>query len=165
MQNGRPRVLVSACLMGRPVRYDGSAKSIEAKCLARWSDQGRLISVCPELLAGLPTPRPAAEIYGVGGGNAVLSRASCIIEADGSDVTGLYLRGAEAALAAAAQQDCKYALLTDGSPSCGSSFIYDGNFCGNRLAGAGVTTAILRRHGIEVFSQNEIDKLIVAMDA
>lgn len=158
------KVLVSACLLGRPVRYNGSAKTVEDALLDRWISEGRVVSVCPEVMAGLPTPRPPAEIANGASGAAVIERVGRIVEADGNDVTEAYLAGAHIVLEHAARHDCRYALLTDGSPSCGRSFIYDGSFQGRRVDGEGVTAALLRQHGIVVFSQAEISSLAAALD-
>lgn len=158
------KVLVSACLMGRPVRYNGSAKTLQDALLDRWISEGRVVSICPEVMAGLPTPRPPAEIANGESGAAVLKRGGHIVEADGNDVTEAYLVGARIALAHAVGYGCRYALLTDGSPSCGGSFIYDGTFKGQRIDGEGVTAALLRQHGITVFTQTEISSLAAVLD-
>ena len=55
------RLLVSACLLGQPVRYDGQSKPVPDARLERWATEGRLVPFCPECAAGLPTPRPPAE--------------------------------------------------------------------------------------------------------
>lgn len=60
------------------------------------------------------------------------------------------------ALSAAREAGCQAALLTDGSPTCGSQFVYDGSFRGRRKAGAGVAADLLRAHGITVFSDGQI---------
>lgn len=158
------KVLVSACLLGRPVRYNGSAKTLEDALLNRWVSEGRVVSVCPEVMAGLPTPRPPAEIANGESGVAVIQRDGRIVEVDGNDVTDAYLAGARSALEHAVRHDCRYALLTDGSPSCGGSFIYDGTFEGRRIDGEGVTAALLRQHGIAVFTQTEISSLAAVLD-
>ncbi|STV62642.1 Purine nucleoside phosphorylase [Klebsiella pneumoniae] len=80
---------------------------------------------CPELAAGLPTPRLPAEILGGTGGDVLAGRAR-IVESDGRDVTGHYQLAAWLALSAAREAGCQAALLTDGSPTCGSQFVYDG---------------------------------------
>lgn len=156
----KARILVSACLLGRPVRYDGSAKTLVHSALERWSAEGRLIAICPELAGGFATPRPAAEIEGGACGLDVLSGRARVIEAGGRDVTGLYIDGAKAALVLARASDCRFALLVDGSPSCGSRFIHDGAFAGQRHAGAGVAAALLRENGVEVFAESEIEALL-----
>ncbi|MGX9576532.1 DUF523 domain-containing protein [Mesorhizobium sp. f-mel] len=153
------KILVSACLLGRPVRYNGLAKLVEHSALDQWRREGRLVGTCPELEAGFSVPRPPAEISSVRGGQAVLAGSALVFEATGADVTGLYVAGARAALALARRHDCRFALLVDGSPSCGSGFIYDGSFEGRKRLGAGVTAALLRENGIEVFAETEIDML------
>ncbi|MDN5926184.1 MAG: DUF523 domain-containing protein [Hyphomicrobiales bacterium] len=153
------KILVSACLLGRPVRYNGSARTVAHPALERWRQEGRLVSICPELTAGFSVPRPPAEIAEGRSGEAVLSNGARVIEATGADVTDLYVAGAQATLALAREHDCRFALLIDGSPSCGSGFIYDGAFAGRKHVGAGVTAALLRQHGIEVFAETEIDAL------
>jgi uncharacterized protein YbbK (DUF523 family) len=121
------KILISACLLGQPVRYDGTDKATSHELIERWQQDDRLIPICPEVDAGLPTPRPAAEIRG-GDGYDVLKNVARIIDRTGADVTASYLRGAELAVDLALSNNCRHAILTDGSPSCGSSFIYDGNF-------------------------------------
>ncbi|MBB2913102.1 uncharacterized protein YbbK (DUF523 family) [Streptosporangium becharense] len=150
------RILVSACLMGRKVRYDGAAKTSGDALLAAWREEGRLIPFCPEVEGGLPVPRPAAEIENGAGGAAVLAGAARVLTTEGSDVTGAFLAGAQAALAVARSFDVKVAILKEGSPSCGSLTVYDGTFHGNRMPGRGVTSALLELHGVAVFGEDRI---------
>ncbi|MGW0447019.1 DUF523 domain-containing protein, partial [Streptosporangium sandarakinum] len=150
------RILVSACLMGRRVRYDGAAKTSDDALLAAWRKEGRLIPFCPEVSGGLPVPRPAAEIEGGAGGAAVLDGAARVLTAAGADVTGAFLAGAHAALEAARASGVRLAILKEASPSCGSLVVHDGAFGGGRVPGDGVTTALLLRHGIAVFGEDRI---------
>ncbi|WP_024550062.1 DUF523 domain-containing protein [Siccibacter turicensis] len=152
------KILVSACLMGHAVRYNASSKTLLSDSLVRWRDEGRLVVHCPELAAGLTTPRLPAEIVGRDG-DAVLDGNAAIVESDGRDVTPHYQLAAWLALDAARSAGCRFALLTDGSPTCGSETIYNGQFIGQRKPGSGVASALLRRHGIEVFSEAQIDLL------
>ena len=159
-----PRVFVSACLIGRPVRYDGRGKPLDDPHLARWQAEGRVVAICPEVTAGFATPRPAAEIADGAEGADVLAGRARVVDSAGSDVTTLFIAGAEAALAAARAADCRHALLIDGSPSCGSGFLYDGTFTGTRHPGAGVTATLLRQNGIAVFAPAEIEALADELD-
>ncbi|MGS0894761.1 DUF523 domain-containing protein [Burkholderia stagnalis] len=154
-----PKILVSMCVVGHPVRYNGSARTAEHEALERWRREGRLVPVCPELAGGLTVPRPAAEIANGESGRRVLSGAARIVDVNGTDVTASFVAGAQIALALARAHACRFAILADGSPSCGSTFIHDGSFANRRHAGAGVTAALLREHGIEVFADTEIDAL------
>ncbi|MBB3975825.1 uncharacterized protein YbbK (DUF523 family) [Rhizobium azooxidifex] len=160
------KILISACLMGLPVRYNGSARPLLHEAVARWKEEGRLVTFCPELAGGFSVPRPAAEIARAMDGNAVLDGTARVVEQSGRDVSDGFVEGARRALEIAQANGCRHALLIDGSPSCGSGFLYDGSFSGKRHAGEGVTAALLRRHGIAVFSDREVDRLaaVLAMD-
>jgi uncharacterized protein YbbK (DUF523 family) len=144
------KVIVSACLLGAPVRYDGRDKLCLHPVLQRWIEEGRVVSACPEVLGGLETPRPPAEIVFADGARRVITR-------DGCDVTHAFEEGARAAAGLAAMHEVRVAVLKSGSPSCGTSFVYDGTFSGARVAGEGVTTSLLRSRGIAVFSEEELD--------
>lgn len=162
------RILVSACLLGAPVRYDGRGKPLQSDHLTRWRAEGRIVPFCPEVAAGLATPRPPAEIVGDGmdlGGGAVLDGRATVRTSDGADVGAAFRAGAEAALRLARAEGCRFALMIDGSPSCGPDSLYDGTFTGRRVAGAGVTATLLARAGIAVFSPARIDDLAAAIGA
>jgi uncharacterized protein YbbK (DUF523 family) len=150
------RILVSACLMGRPVRFDGRAKTSDDELLATWRAEGRLVPFCPEVEGGLPVPRPPAEIEGGVGGSAVLAGAARVRTPTGLDVTNAFLAGAHAALDIAQAMGIRVAILKEGSPSCGSLRIHDGLFRGSTVPGHGVTTALLQAHGIAVFGEDRI---------
>ncbi|AJJ10734.1 hypothetical protein CH64_618 [Yersinia rohdei] len=157
MESKPVRILISACLMGKPVRYNGTALAVGDEIVQRWQDEGRLVLVCPELAAGMPVPCPPAEIQ-QGNGEAVLQGQARVIEQWGNDVSREFLQGAYHALEMAKKHQCQVAILTEGSPSCGSSYIYDGHFSGTQRTGQGVTTALLRRHGITVFSHHQLEQ-------
>ncbi len=150
-----PRVLVSACLLGEPVRFDGAGKPCADAVLRDWLMAGWVVGLCPEMAGGLPVPRPAAEIGGPGGGGAVLAGAASVRTQSGVDVTAAFVRGAQAALACVRAHRIRVAVLKEGSPSCGSSHIHAGRFDGQRLAGEGVTAALLRQAGVQVFSETQ----------
>lgn len=161
------KILISACLMGLKVRYNGSEKMDMAHQLSRWQQEGRLVIHCPELAAGLPVPRAAAEILQADGKAVMQGRAS-LVDITGQEVTGHYQLAAWMALRAAQEAGCTAARLTDRSPTCGSSSIYDGSFSGRLKPGMGVAAALLSRHGIQVFAEHEINSLaawIAARDA
>ncbi|MFC4531250.1 DUF523 domain-containing protein [Sphaerisporangium dianthi] len=158
------RILVSACLVGRPVRFDGRAKTLDDTLLARWRAEGRLVAFCPEVEGGLPVPRPPAEIEGGAGGAAVLSGVARVLTPDGADVTRHFLAGARSALDVARSTGIKLAVLKEGSPSCGSLRIHDGAFRGRVTPGAGVTAALLEAHGIRVFGEDRLAEAAACLD-
>lgn len=159
-----PKILISACLLGRPVRYDGKGKPLADPRIERWKAEGRLVGFCPEQAGGLPTPRPPAEIEGGMSGEDVLAGRARVMEVTGGDVSAEFVEGGKKAVAFAQEQGCDAALLIDGSPSCGSGFIYDGSFSGTRHPGFGVTAALMRRAGIKVFSYRELERLAAHID-
>ncbi|GAA4103740.1 DUF523 domain-containing protein [Actinomadura miaoliensis] len=153
------KILVSACLLGSRVRYDGGAKRVDDRLLERWREEGRLVSFCPEVSGGLPVPRPPAEIVGSGpsaDGTAVLDGTAQVVTDAGTDVTESFVRGARLALEAARRSGARLAILKEGSPSCAGHRIYDGTFSGTTTPGVGVTTALLERAGVRVFNEDEL---------
>lgn len=144
------KILISACLLGERVRYHGGDARIEHPMLPRWHAEGRLVPICPEVVGGLTTPRPAAEITTTASGRRVLTMA-------GQDVTRAFEYGAEVAAAACAAGAIRIAILKDGSPSCGSRSVFDGSFSGRRVAGLGITAVRLAAAEVKIFSESEID--------
>ena len=152
-------ILMSSCLAGFAVRYDGRAAT---NSIASWLvSRGQAIAACPEVMAGFPTPRESAEIIG-GTGADVLDGTARIITRSGTDVTDKFLAGANMTLAIALKQNVRAAFLKDKSPSCGSKTIYDGSFSGAKLPGMGVTAALLERNGIFVFPDSALTVSTVA---
>lgn len=112
---------------------------------------------CPELAGDLAVPRPAAEING-GSGSDVLDGNATVVTSDGDTVTENFLRGARETLAFALQNKVTMAILKQRSPSCGSREIYDGRFANRRIPGEDVTAAFLRRNGIAVFDETQLQR-------
>ncbi len=150
-------VLVSTCLIGSPVRYDGSHKRSGSEVLQRWLSEGRVVPVCPEVAGGLPVPRPPAEIAGGAGGAAVLAGWAKVVDPSANDLTAVFMAGAMHALDLARSKGIRIAVLKEGSPSCGSSQIHDGTFSAKRVHGQGVTAALLTSAGLHVFSEEQFD--------
>ncbi len=157
------KILVSRCLLGHRVRYDGGASGPFDQ-LQRWIDEGRVVPLCPEVAGGLPTPRAAGEIPG-GQGGEVLDGQAAVITTEGEDVSAQFLSGAYQALELVQQHDIRIAVLKANSPSCGNLLTYDGTFSGVKVTGEGVTAALLRRHGVRVFSELELANAAQALAA
>jgi uncharacterized protein YbbK (DUF523 family) len=149
------KVLVSSCLLGKRVRYDGKALTVSDKIIGEWQRSGRLVSVCPEVDVGMSVPRPPAEIRG-GDGYGVFAGSAYVVDDTDIDVTAYFKKGAHVALEICKKHNIKIAVLTENSPSCGSATIYDGSFTGRTIDGIGVTAALLKKNGVEVFSQYSI---------
>lgn len=148
------KILVSRCLLGHRVRYDGGASG-PFDLLEQWIEEGRVVPLCPEVAGGLPTPRAAAEIPG-GQGGQVLDGIAAVITTDGEDVSAQFLEGARQALELVQKHGIWVAVLKANSPSCGNLLTYDGTFSGVKVNGEGVTAALLKRHGVRVFSELEL---------
>lgn len=140
----RPRVVVSACLLGAQCNHLGAGRIHPA--VASLAGEARLIPVCPEVAGGLPTPRPAAER----GPDGRVQTAA------GDDVTVFYERGAAHAVAVARAAGAVRAVLKARSPSCGSGQIYDGSHRQVLRACDGVTTEAFRAAGIGVLSEEDL---------
>ena len=140
-------VLVSACLLGVNCRYNGQGGDPEE--VAGLMQIAHLVPVCPEILGGLPTPRPPAERIG-----------DRVVTCEGGDVTAQYLRGARESLKLARLYGAQAALMKERSPSCGAGEIYDGTFSHTRVAGDGTASALLKENGIRVFGESRIRELI-----
>lgn len=148
-------VLISSCLLGNPVRYDGRGVPNDDAVLTQWLAEGRVVPVCPEVAGGMPIPRPPAEIEPGKVAAAVLDAGARVVAVTGEDVTLPFVQGAHAALAAARERGIRVAVLKEGSPSCGSGYVYDGHFAGRRQPGVGVTAELLTRAGVQVFSEKQ----------
>ncbi|HHL21981.1 MAG TPA: DUF523 domain-containing protein [Aliiroseovarius sp.] len=158
-------ILVSACLLGKPVRYDGQSVTDLRALLAKYLPGVTLIALCPEVAGGLPTPRPAAEIAPGQSGSDVLDGKAAVRTKSGDDVSAAFVSGAQAARDLALARSCTFALLKESSPSCGVSRLHSGRFDGHKRAGHGVTAAALQRAGLSVFCEHQIAALVQAVRA
>ena len=154
-------ILVSACLAGFDVKYNGSHNLNEK--IKKWFDEKKAIPICPEVLGGLSIPREPAEIVG-GEGEDVLDGHAKVITNNGIDVTEQFMKGANETLKIALDLNATMVILKERSPSCGSSMIYSGEFNGNKKKGNGVTAALLKRNGIQVLSEEDFMVLLNEME-
>lgn len=147
MPNSKPYILVSSCILGNRTRYDGASK--KNSNVNKLYEYFTIIPICPEVDGGLLIPRDPCEIVG-----------DKIISVNGKDCTKEYKSGAEKSLNLALKYKVKYAVLKESSPSCGVHNIHDGKFIGEKIPGQGITTELLSKNHIRVFSDEEIDILI-----
>lgn len=161
-------ILVSACLLGEKVRYNGADKRCDDPILQRWLREGRVLPVCPEVAGGLPVPRPPAEITGGAGGMEVLRGGARVVDATGRDVSEQFRQGAEQTFVEALSRQIRIAILKEGSPSCGTGHTYDGSFTGTKVPLPGVSAARLQEAGLRVFSEaqlEEADELLMLLES
>lgn len=163
----KEKVIVSACLLGIDCKYNG--KNNENKKVLEYLKDKDYITVCPECLGGLSTPRVPSEIeYGKSGEDIVdkvekstnnefeKNDYAKVYSKEGLDVTEEFILGAEKALEITLSNKISKAILKESSPSCGVNSIYNGNFDGNKKKGQGVTAALFRKHNIKVMSEKDI---------
>lgn len=144
--------VVSACLCGINCKYNGANNAQEY--FINELREGYVIPVCPEQLGGLTTPRAACEIVG-GSGEDVLAGNAKVVNPAGEDLTDSFVKGAQECLALMQRAGITEAVLQRRSPSCGVSRIYDGSFGGHLIDGDGVTAALLKMHGINVWNDED----------
>ncbi|MBQ3075753.1 MAG: DUF523 domain-containing protein [Clostridia bacterium] len=142
----KEKLLVSACLLGTPCRYDGKSKPSE-KVLSL-KEKFDLVPICPEVSGGLPIPRLPCELYN-----------GKVLRKDGEDMTFFYEKGAQIALQLARENNCSIAILKEKSPSCSPHLHYDGTFSGTLTPGMGITAKLLSQNGIRVLGEDETDQI------
>ena len=140
-------LLVSSCLLGNNTKYNG--KNNYNPLVEKLKDKYILISCCPEVDGGLSIPRNPSEIKG-----------ELVVSNKGIDVTKEFNLGAVKALELVKKYNITKALLKDGSPSCGNTYIYDGSFTGTKIKSLGITARLLSANGVLIFNENEIEKLL-----
>lgn len=147
-------ILISACLLGFDVKYDGTNNShlLDPLKLERLKKMTNLIPVCPESWGGLECPRQPCERSG-----------EKVITSTGEDKTVQFTKGANQVLKLARMFNCQYALLKENSPSCGAGKIYDGSFTHTLVAGDGVTAELLDQNDIKIFGESKLDELLEAV--
>lgn len=138
--------LISSCLVGINCRYNGTSTLNLA--LKKMIEEGKAIAVCPEVLAGLPTPRESCEIQNIAERCRVISKS-------GKDYTNAFVEAAKATLNICISQNISNAILQSRSPSCGFGEIYDGNFSGKLTIGNGLTAELLFKNGIKIFTDEK----------
>ena len=137
------KIMVSGCLLGENCKYNGGNNFSEK--VAEYIKGHEVISVCPECLGGLPTPRVPAEIV-----NGVVTNKEGVI------VDEEFRKGAEIALELAKKEKIDLAILQSRSPSCGTKQIYDGTFSGKRIDGQGIFTKLLGENGFQMIDVEDL---------
>ncbi|PLY05356.1 MAG: DUF523 domain-containing protein [Arcobacter sp.] len=160
------KILISACLLGEDVRYDGENSSIafgkdftfaEKEIFMDILCENEIYSFCPEVSGGLATPRDPAEIVN-------RTKPFIVKNKNDEDVTINFLIGARNTLDLCKNEDIKIAILKSKSPSCGNEKIYDGTFSKNLIEGQGLTAKLLIENGIKVFNENQLREIKLLLD-
>ena len=139
-------ILVSACLLGENCKYSGGNNKNHE--LLEFLKDYNVISVCPEVLGGLPTPRVPSEVVG-----------DKVINREGKDVTDNFIKGAIITLDIVKKNNCKVAILKKNSPSCGYNGRYDGTFTSKIVPLNGITSDLLFKNGIVILNEENYRKI------
>ena len=137
------KILVSACLLGENCKYNGGNNYSEK--VAEYIKGHEVISVCPECLGGLSTPRVPAEIV-----NGIVTNK------EGQSVDAEFRKGAEIALKIAKEEQIDVAILQSRSPSCGVKQIYDGTFSKKIIAGQGIFVGLMQKNGFKMIDVEDL---------
>ena len=155
------KILVSSCLLGEDVRYDGDNSSVAYNPKFTFGIKemfmdilcdNEIYSFCPEVAGGLSIPRTPAEIVSH-------EKPFKVQTKEGEDVTINFLLGAKKALDLCQEEGIKVALLKSKSPSCGNIQTYDGTFSDTLIDSAGMTARLLSENGVTIFNENQIKEL------
>ena len=137
------KIMVSGCLLGENCKYNGGNNYSEK--VAEYIKGHEVISVCPECMGGLPTPRIPAEIVD----GIVTNREGQVVDEE-------FRKGAQIALEIARKEQIDVAILQSRSPSCGSKQIYDGTFSGVKVDGQGVFAKLLKEQGFHMIDVEDL---------
>lgn len=140
-------ILVSACLLGDNVKYNGG-NNYDSR-VEKLKELYNIVPICPEVFGGLPTPRIPSEI-----------KNGTVINKEGRDVTFNFNDGAHKVINIVNYLHIKKALLMDRSPSCGVTRIYNGRFNNTLIDGMGYTAQLLKEKGLKLYTLDTIDELI-----
>ena len=151
-----PRIIVSACLLGHPVRYDGGHKFNQTvKDFLLQLEPFEIIPVCPETASGMPSPRPSQEFRG-GTASEVIAGKASIVNEKGTDVTSEFLNGSLMEMVKCIETEPLplLAILKSKSPACGHGKVY---LDGKLTTGNGVFAELLERAGVKVISEEDLE--------
>ena len=141
------KVIVSACLAGDNCKYTGG-NNLNQKMMD-FLQSHEIIKVCPEVLGGLPIPRPSAEIV-----------AGQVMNTEGKNITKEFTLGAQKAFEIVKKENPDLIILQSRSPSCGIKQIYDGTFSGRKIPGHGLFSALCIEVGYKVLDIEDIDEYL-----
>ena len=141
------KVIVSACLAGDNCKYNGG-NNLNQKMMD-FLQTHEMIKVCPEVLGGLPTPRPSAEIVD-----------GKVMNTEGKNITKGFSLGAQKAFEIVQKENPDLIILQSRSSSCGIKQIYDGTFSGNKIPGQGLFAKLCIKAGYKVLDIEDIDEYL-----
>ena len=137
------KILVSACLLGENCKYNGGNNYCAA--VAEYVKGKEVITVCPEVMAGMGIPRTPIEIVD-----------GVLMDRNGNDVDAALRTAVAQAMEGICNEEIECAILQSRSPTCGVNQVYDGSFSGKLIPGSGVFAQALRDAGYRVVDVEDI---------
>ena len=141
------KVIVSACLAGDNCKYNGG-NNLNQKMMD-FIKTHEMIKICPEVLGGLQTPRPSAEIVD-----------GKVMNTEGKNITKEFTLGAQRAFEIVQKENPDLIILQSRSPSCGIKQIYDGTFSGKKIHGHGLFAELCIKAEYKVLDIEDIDEYV-----
>lgn len=151
----KEKLLISSCLVGKLVKYNGSHNILDDNILKKLKEKFELFPFCPEVEGGLPTPRVPCEI--------ITKDPLKVLNKNGIDKTKEFISGANKTLELCNKNDIKTAILKSNSPSCSNQYIYDGTFSSKKILSKGVTSQLLENNHIKVINETQINTIILQL--
>lgn len=137
------KVLVSGCLLGENCKYNGG-NNYNPRIVEFLKDK-EVISVCPEIMAGMGCPRNPIEIV-----DGVLT------DCHGKNVDSLIRKSVMEIMERIRDEEIQCAVLQSRSPTCGVNQVYDGTFSGKLIPGSGIFAKSLMDAGYLVIDVEDI---------
>ena len=137
------KVLVSGCLLGENCKYNGG-NNYNPRIVEFLKDK-EVISVCPEIMAGMGCPRNPIEIV-----DGVLT------DCHGKNVDSLIRKSVMEIMERIRDEEIQCAVLQSRSPTCDDKQVYDGTFSVKLIPGSGVFAKSLIDAGYLVIDVEDI---------
>lgn len=141
------KVAVSACLVGKNTKYNGKNNYNEA--VMKYLLDKEYVTICPEVIGGLPTPRVPSE-----------RKVNKVINKIGEDVTINFFDGAQKEIEKLLKENINIIIVKEKSPSCGYKQIYDGTFTNTLIEGNGVFVDLALQNGFIIYTEKDIEKMV-----
>ena len=137
------KILVSGCLLGENCKYNGG-NNYNPRVVEFLKDK-EVISICPEIMAGMGCPRNPIEIV-----DGVLT------DCHGKNVDSLIRKSVMEIMERIRDEEIQCAVLQSRSPTCGVNQVYDGTFSGKLIPGSGIFAKSLIDAGYLVIDVEDI---------
>ena len=137
------KILVSACLLGENCKYNGGNNYSPA--VAEFVKAKEVLSICPEMMAGMGCPRIPIEIVD-----------GVLIDRNGNNVDESMREAVAQAMELIRKEEIQCAVLQSRSPTCGVNQIYDGSFSGKLVSGSGILAQALKNAGYQTIDAEDL---------